>query len=262
MSEPLRILLVNDDGVHAEGLAVLEHIARSVSEDVWTVAPAEEQSGMSRALTLNAPLRVAKLDERRFAVTGTPTDCVHMAVHGLIEGRAPDLVLSGVNHGQNIAEDVTFSGTVAGAMQGVQLGIPSIAFSQAYGLEGRAAIRWDAARAHGPEVLARLLSARWSENVLMNVNFPDRPADKVAGVETTVQGARDQTILYADRRTDLRGRDYYWLGFTGKKSDPPVGADLRAVYEGRISITPLHLDLTHHDTRARLAEVLERPLRP
>ena len=252
-----RILLTNDDGVHAPGLAALEDIARTVSDDVWVVAPLDEQSGMSRALTLNAPLRVHRLGERRFAVSGTPTDCVHMAVHGLIEGAGPDLLLSGVNSGQNIAEDVTFSGTVAGAMQGTQLGIPSIAFSQAYGFEGRAAIRWETARACGPAVLRRLLDTPWSENTLMNVNFPDRAPDNVAGLEVTVQGMRDQTILRAEQRTDLRGRDYYWLGFTGQKSSPAVGTDLRAIYEGRISITPLHLDLTRHDARERLAEAFE-----
>ena len=252
-----RILITNDDGIHAPGLEVLEHIAASVSDDVWVVAPAEEQSGMSRALTLTAPLRVTQLGDRRFSVTGTPTDCVHMAVHGLIEGKRPDLLLSGVNSGQNIAEDVTFSGTVAGAMQGTQLGIPSIAWSQAYGFEGRSAIRWETARAHGPAVLKRLLQHRWSENVLMNVNFPDRAPDQVAGIEATVQGVRDNTVLYADKRTDLRGRTYYWLGFNGKKSEPAVGTDLRAVYDGRISVTPLHLDLTHFEARERLEGALE-----
>lgn len=255
-----RILLVNDDGVHAEGLTVLEDIARTISDDVWVVAPADEQSGMGRALTLNAPLRTQQLGEKRFAVTGTPTDCVHMAIDALIEGKRPDLLLSGVNHGQNIAEDVTFSGTVAGAMHGVQLGIPSIAFSQAYGFQGRAAIKWPTARAHGPRVLQALLSERWSENVLLNVNFPDRDPDDVSGAEVTVQGMRDQTILHAEQRTDLRGRDYYWLGFSGKLSDPAVGTDLRAVYDGRISITPLHLNLTHHDTRSRLDAALSKAL--
>ena len=252
-----RILLTNDDGVDAPGLEALEQIARSVSEDVWIVAPLTEQSGMSRALTLNAPLRVTRRGERRFAVDGTPTDCVHMAMQGLMEGAAPDLVLSGVNAGQNIAEDVTFSGTVAGAMQGTQLGVRSVAFSMAYGFEGRAAIQWETAKAHGPAVLERLLNAPWSENTLINVNFPDRAPGDVAGTEVTVQGRRDHNILHAERRTDLRGKDYYWLGFKGKLSDPPVGTDLRAVYEGRISITPLHLDLTNLDARERLSKALK-----
>lgn len=252
-----RILLTNDDGIDAPGLEALEHIARSISEDVWVVAPLSEQSGMSRALTLNAPLRVTQRGERRFAVDGTPTDCVHMAMQGLMEDAEPDLVLSGVNAGQNIAEDVTFSGTVAGAMQGTQLGVRSIAFSMAYGFQGRAAIQWETAKAHGPAVLKRLLAAPWSENTLINVNFPDRAPDDVAGTEVTVQGRRDHNILHAEKRTDLRGKDYYWLGFKGQLSDPPVGTDLRAVYEGRISITPLHLDLTNYDARERLSRALK-----
>ncbi|PWE16651.1 5'/3'-nucleotidase SurE [Marinicauda salina] len=257
-AEP-RILVTNDDGIEAEGLAVLEEIARSVSDDVWVIAPVDEQSGMSRALTLSAPLRVKRLEEKRFAITGTPTDCVLMGTQDLIEGAGPDLVLSGVNHGQNIAEDVTFSGTVAGAMQGLQLGIPSVAFSQAYGFEGRAKIKWETARAFGPHVLRRLLAETWSENVLMNVNFPDRAPDEVDEIEMTVQGRRDQHIIHAERRTDLRGGDYYWLGFTGRRSDPAVGTDLRAIYEGRISITPLHIDLTHHATHERLRKALSGP---
>ncbi len=254
MTQP-RILLTNDDGIDAPGLAALEHIARSVSDDVWIVAPLTEQSGMSRALTLNAPLRVIERGEKRFAVQGTPTDCVHMAFDALMDEK-PDLVLSGVNAGQNIADDVTVSGTVAGAMQGTQLGVQSVAFSLAYGFHGRAKMRWETAKAHGPKVLQDLLAAPWSENTLINVNFPDRDPDEVAGVEVTVQGQRDHNILHAEKRTDLRGREYYWLGFKGSLSNPPVGTDLRAVYEGRISITPLQLDLTNHDARARLAKAL------
>lgn len=256
MTQP-RILLTNDDGIDAPGLAVLEHMAQSLSDDVWIVAPLREQSGMGRALTLNAPLRVIERGAKRFAVDGTPTDCVHMGVHELIEGAAPDLVLSGVNSGQNIADDVTVSGTVAGAMQGTQLGIRSIAFSLAYGFHGRAKMRWETAKAHGPELLKRLIDTPWSENTLLNVNFPDRDPKEVAGIEVTAQGARDHNILHAEKRTDLRGKAYYWLGFKGKLSDPPVGTDLRAVYEGRISVTPLQLDLTHYDARTRLENALK-----
>lgn len=257
MSDSLRILISNDDGIDAPGLKVMEEIAHAITDDVWIVAPLQEQSGMSRALTLNAPLRVIERGPQRFAVTGTPTDCVHMALDGVIEGKRPDLVLSGVNSGQNLAEHVTLSGTVAAAMQGAQLGVRSIAMSQAYGFQGRAKIEWDTARAHGAAIVKWLLDAPWSENTLINVNFPDRKADDVAGTEVTVQGFRDQDILHAEQRTDLRGKDYYWLGFNGKLSNPPVGTDLRAIYEGRISITPLQLDLTNHDARARLDSAFE-----
>lgn len=255
-----RILITNDDGIRAPGLKVLREIAATISDDVWVVAPAEEQSGMSRALSLNSPLRARKVADKRFAVTGTPADCVLMAINDIVEGKEPDLVLSGVNRGQNIAEDVTVSGTVAGAMQGRQMGIPSIAFSQAYGFDGREAIKWHTASAFGPLVLKKLLEERWSENVIMNVNFPDREPDDVHEIEVTVQGARDQHNIRTVRREDLRGHAYYWIGFEGRPSTPAVGTDLRAIYEGRISITPLHLDLTHHETRDRLADHMAGPV--
>ncbi|MCR6643171.1 MAG: 5'/3'-nucleotidase SurE [Terricaulis sp.] len=253
----MRILCTNDDGVHATGLAVLEKIARAFSDDVWVIAPEQEQSGASRALTLTAPIRVRAAGEKRFAIAGTPTDCVLLGVEHLIEGAKPDLVLSGVNRGQNMAEDVTFSGTIAGAMQGMQLGIPSIALSQARGLRGaEAAIPWETAETYGAGVVGQLLKHGWPKDVVMNVNFPDVAPDEVRAVEMTFQGARDHQVVYADKREDLRGGSYYWLGFRGQRSEPPEGSDLRAVYEGRISVTPLHVDLTHRQTIHDLKGVL------
>ena len=249
----MRVLISNDDGVHATGLGVLERIARNVSDDVWVVAPETEQSGQSRALTLTAPIRVRRIEDRRFAITGTPTDCVLLGVMELIEGARPDLVLSGVNRGQNIAEDVTFSGTIAAAMQGMQLGVPSIAFSQAQGFRGGQTIPWETAEAHGPRILTALLDAGWPAGVVMNVNFPDRAPQDVAGVEVTVQGFRDEGIVHAEQRTDLRGNAYYWLGYKGRLSNPADGTDLRAIYDGRISVTPLHIDLTEKGFHADLA---------
>jgi 5'-nucleotidase len=253
----MRILCTNDDGIHATGLAVLEKIARRFSDDVWVIAPESEQSGASRALTLTAPIRVRQAGDKRFAVSGTPTDCVLLGVEHLIEGGAPDLVLSGVNRGQNIAEDVTFSGTIAGAMQGMQLGIPAIALSQARGFRGEeAAIPWETAEMFGPGVVGQLLKQGWPKDVLINVNFPDVAPEDVKAVEVTRQGRRDQHIVYADKRTDLRGGAYFWLGFRGKLSNPPESTDLRAIYEGRISVTPLHIDLTHRETIHELKGVL------
>jgi len=253
----MRILCTNDDGIHATGLGVLEKIARHFSDDVWVIAPEQEQSGASRALTLTAPIRVRKAGPKRFAVTGTPTDCVLLGVEHLIEGAKPDLVLSGVNRGQNIAEDVTFSGTIAGAMQGMQLGIPSIALSQARGFRGEeATIPWETAETYGPGVVGALLKAGWPENVVLNVNFPDLPPDQVKEVEVTTQGQRDQHIVYADKRMDLRGGAYFWLGFHGKRSNPAEGTDLKAIYDGKITVTPLHVDLTHMQTVHKLKGVL------
>lgn len=245
----MRILLTNDDGIHAEGLEALETIARALSDDVWIVAPEYEQSGASRALTLSDPLRVRKVADRKWAVTGTPTDCVMLGIRNLVEGAQPDLVLSGVNRGQNIAEDVTMSGTVAGAIEGMALGVPSIALSQSMlAYEDEVKAYWETAVAFGPGIVRRLLEIGWPNDVVMNVNFPARPPEMVTEVEVTRQGFRDMHIRRAEKRTDLRGRDYYWMGFSGQLSDPADGTDLRATYEGRISVTPLHIDLTHNET--------------
>ena len=253
----MRILLTNDDGIHAPGLQALEKIARALTDDVWICAPEYEQSGASRALTLADPIRVRKLDPRRFAVEGTPTDCVMMAVQQLIEGAAPDLVLSGVNRGQNIAEDVTLSGTVAGAIEGMALGIPSIALSQSMNyFHDEIVAHWETAEAFAPGIVQRLLEVGWPADVVMNVNVPALPPESVEAVEVTRQGFRDGHLRHMDKRTDLRGRDYYWMGFTAKASQPAEGTDLRAIYEGRISVTPLHIDLTHNETVHALKGVL------
>jgi 5'-nucleotidase len=253
----VRILLTNDDGVHAEGLAALQRIAAALSDDVWTVAPEYEQSGASRALTLADPIRVRRVAEKRFAVTGTPTDCVMLGVRELIEGKAPDLVLSGVNRGQNLAEDVTMSGTVAGAIEGMALGIRSIALSQAVKVfDDDYRAPFETAEAYGPGLIHRLLEVGWPAEVVMNVNFPPVLPDEVKTVEVTRQGFRDSHVRTLERRTDLRGRDYFWMGFISPPLSPPEGTDLRAVYSGRISVTPLHIDLTHrptvHDLKGRI----------
>src|SRR5919206_2007232 len=153
----MRILVTNDDGIHAPGLKVLETIARQLSDDVWVVAPEMDQSGVSHSLSLNDPLRLREISARHFAVKGTPTDCVIMGTRHVMQGK-PDLVLSGVNRGQNVAEDVTYSGTVAGALEGAILGVPSIALSQAYGPGGRDAVRWHCAEAHAARVIRTVLN--------------------------------------------------------------------------------------------------------
>lgn len=250
----LRILVTNDDGVHAPGLKVLERIAQALSNDVWVVAPEYEQSGASHSLTLSDPLRVRQISRRRFAVRGTPTDCVMMAVHELIPNRPPDLVLSGVNRGANLGEDVTYSGTVAAAMEGALLRIPSIALSQQ--LTPGQPVKWSTAEHHGPEVIRKLLAAGWDPNVLINVNFPDVPHDKVTGVMVCRQGRRDLSDLIIDSRIDARGQPYYWLGFRRQKGKPKPASDLAAMEAGAISVTPLQLDLTEDRALKRLKAAL------
>ena len=229
-------------------------IAGVLSDDVVVVAPETEQSGTSRSLTLTVPLRVRQISERRFGVSGTPTDCISLGVQHLIEGAKPDLVLSGVNRGQNLAEDVTMSGTVAGAIEGMALGIRSIALSQALSAEP-AENPYAVSETYAPGIIERLLEAGWPDGVIMNLNFPPS-AGADPQVEVTRQGFRDVQTRFLERRTDLRGRDYYWIGYRALPSKPADGTDLRAIYDGRISVTPLHIDLTHMKTVHDLKSVL------
>lgn len=253
----MKILLTNDDGIHAPGMDVLRKIAAKISDDVWVVAPATEQSAASRGVSLHNPIMLRKLEEKVFSVSGTPTDSVILALRDVLTDRPPDLVLSGVNRGQNLAEDVTFSGTIAGALQGMQMGVPSIALSLAKGFQSAKSLPWDTAIEHGPKVIKQLIDAGWPKDVVLNVNFPDRAPDNVAGIQVTRQGHRDFHMTDAVRRDHPRGGHYYWLTYGGQRSNPPAGTDLRAIYDGYISITPLHADLTHLGSLDDLAQSFE-----
>jgi 5'-nucleotidase len=253
----MRILITNDDGIHAPGLEVLQTIALELSRDVWVVAPETDQSGAAHSLTLHEPLRLRQLGERTFAVKGTPTDCVIMGVRHIMNGQKPDLVLSGVNQGHNIADDVTYSGTIAGAIEGTLLGIPSMALSLACNADRSVPARWETAIAHGPGLIRKLLQASWPEGILLNLNFPDREPAAVAGVEITAQGRRDQDYLRIVDRMDARGKPYFWFGFNAYSAEPEKGTDLWALREGRISVTPLCLNLTHAETCRKLMLALD-----
>ena len=245
----MRILLTNDDGYRARGLAVLEAIARTLSDDITIVAPAEEQSGKSRSLTLTEPLRLRHLGEKRFAVTGTPTDAVMIALADIMKDAPPDLILSGVNRGANLGEDVSYSGTVAAAMEGAHAGIRSIALSQRYPDEGMGdRVDFAAAEAWGERVLRPLLDAPLAPRSLVNINFPPIAADAVKGVKIVSQGLRDYGRLALDKRTDPRGYDYYWLALGRMPHTPTAETDLEAIEQGYITVTPLHLDLTHRES--------------
>lgn len=249
----MRILLTNDDGYHAPGLKVLEEIAARFSDDVWVVAPAEEQSGTSRSLTLTRPLRVRRFGERRFAVAGTPTDAVMMALGEIMADGKPDLILSGVNRGANLGEDVFYSGTVSAAMEGALAGIRSVALSQRYAQHGMGdAVSFDTARAWGERALRPLLDLDFAPRTLMNVNFPPVAPDAVQGIRVARQGIRDYGRVRMDKRTDPRGYDYYWLALGRMPHTPAHDTDLDAVHDGHIAVTPLHLDLTHGASLAML----------
>ncbi|MDQ0468774.1 5'/3'-nucleotidase SurE [Labrys wisconsinensis] len=255
----MRILLTNDDGIHAPGLVALEAIARALSDDVVVIAPETDQSGVSHSLSLSDPLRVRHIGEGRYAVRGTPTDCVLMGVQHILKDKKPDLVLSGVNRGQNIAEDVTYSGTIAGAMEGTLLGIPSVALSQGYGFgSDNRKPRWRCAETHAPGIIRKLLAHGFAKGVLFNVNFPDCEPEEVVGISTTIQGRRDVAALMdVVEREDYRGNLYYWLAPRRERPTPLEGTDLWAMYQKRISVTPLKLDLTDVAALERLAEVFD-----
>jgi 5'-nucleotidase len=207
--QPPRFLVTNDDGYGAPGIRVLERIAKALSKDVWVVAPEVEQSATSHSLTLRRPLRVRKHKPRHFTADGTPTDCVLVAVQSILKDRKPDIVLSGINMGSNLGEDVTYSGTVAAAMEAALLGIRAIAFSQVRDGEGK--LDFDAAEVHGPKLVQRLLAAKWHREVLMNVNFPALSAKQVRGIRVCRQGRRESGTTVAEGR-DPSGRPYVWIG--------------------------------------------------
>jgi len=252
----LRILITNDDGVAAPGLECLRRIAEAVGDEVWLCAPETDQSGLAHSLTLNDPLRVRALGERRFAVRGTPTDCVIMAVRQLMP-EPPDLVLSGVNGGQNVSDDVTYSGTVAGAIEGTLLGIPSIALSQAFDWNRTADVPFETAEAHGPGLVRSLVEAGIKPGTFVNVNFPDCSPEEVRGIEVTQQGGRSHG-LHIDARIDARQRPYYWLTYGRAALEPVPGTDMHALAARRISVTPLRIDLTSTEDLVRLAGAVGR----
>ncbi len=237
------LLVTNDDGVHASGLAVL---ARALDElgDVYVVAPEREQSACGHSLTLHRPLRADKLSERRFSVNGTPSDCVNLGVLGFLPAR-PVLVVSGVNHGSNLGDDVTYSGTVSAAMEGTLLGVPSIAVSLVNGgdFEGAAAL----ARL----IAVRVLVTGLPRKTLLNVNVP---AGEPHGVRLTRLGHR----VYSEKiveQADPRGRPHYWIGGGAPEWEELAGTDMGAIHEGYVSVTPLHLDLTNHRALDQLADL-------
>ncbi|MFA5988645.1 MAG: 5'/3'-nucleotidase SurE [Sphingomonas sp.] len=250
----MRILLTNDDGYHAPGLKVLEEIAATLSDDIWVVAPAEEQSGAGHSLTLTRPIRVRRHGDRRFAVAGTPTDAVMMALAKIMVDHKPDLILSGVNRGANLAEDVTYSGTVSAAMEGALAGVRSIALSQVYAREGLGdVVPFGAAREWGERVLRPLLAAPLAPRTLVNINFPALAPADVRGVRVVAQGLRDYGRLNIITNRDPRGYEYYWFALGAAIETPAHSTDLEAVADGYVAVTPLHLDLTHRGSIDMLA---------
>jgi len=253
-SKAPRILVTNDDGINAPGLRVLERIAKQISSDVWVVAPETNQSGASHSLTMQRPLRIRKISRRRFAIDGTPTDCVLLALQIVIAKGPVDLVLSGINHGGNLGEDVTYSGTIAAAMEATLFNVPAIALSQC--CKNGHPVQWATAEEYAPGIISQLFSDDWQKDLLINVNFPDIPSGSVCGVRVTTQGKRklgDELL----ERIDPRGQPYVWIGGLRSEESLQEGTDLHAVADGYISVTPVHMDMTHRASVERLRLVLK-----
>jgi 5'-nucleotidase len=255
----MRILCTNDDGIHAPGLKVVEEIARALSDDVWIVAPELDQSGVSHSLSLNDPLRLREIGPRHFAVRGTPTDCVIMGARHILTPTLPDLVLSGVNKGRNVAEDVVYSGTIAGALEGTILGLPSFALSQEFSMETREKPLWETALKFAPDILRKVMQAGIPKNTVINVNFPACAPDEVRGIRVTRQGKRNLGFLKVDQRRDGRGNPYFWIGFerAAMMDTPEEGTDLAALTERFVSVTPLRLDRTDEAFSEELTDLLK-----
>lgn len=262
----MRILVTNDDGINAPGLKVLEAIATEIAGpegEVWTVAPAFEQSGVGHKISYTHPTMIAEMGERRYAAEGSPADCVLAGLYDVMADARPDLVLSGVNRGNNAAENVLYSGTIGAAMEAALQGVKAIALSQFYGPENlNLDDPFEASASHGAETVRALLDhARWDEadyRLFYNVNFPPLPADKVKGRKVTSQGYRPGTRFSVEPHTAPSGRRFLWAKGGPQAVETGPGTDVSANIAGFISITPLRADLTAHDTLSELRGKLEK----
>jgi 5'-nucleotidase len=251
-----RALLVNDDGIESTGIKMLEDVVRIFTDDIWVVAPDEEKSGFSHSISMTVPIRLRKIDDRHFAVKGTPTDCVLLAIYELMGDLRPTVVISGINRGANLAEDITYSGTAAAAMEGALLGVRSIALRQVFTMG--AITHWDTARRHAPAILETLLACDWEAGSFVNVNFPDAPPQDVSGTRVTTQGRRLPGSFRPVRRVDERDFPYYWIKLSYQTGELAAGTDLHAIAENAVSVTPMHLDLTANGFRQYLDQAMKR----
>lgn len=232
---------------------MLRDIAAQIASEVWVVAPETDQSGLSHSLTLNDPLRLRKIEDKVYAVRGTPTDCVIMGIREVLP-EAPDLVLSGINSGQNISDDVTYSGTIAAAMEGTMLRVPSIALSQSYDWTSGDEIPWSVSRDHSVDVIKKVLAKGIPESILININFPSCASEEVQGIRITSQGPQTHG-LFLDKRDDSRGNPYYWLTYRRQPQAVIEGTDLDALEKNFISVTPLKMNLTAESELDRYADL-------
>jgi len=246
----LRILISNDDGVRATGIKVMQRIAKTISKDVWVCAPMNEQSGAGHSLSLRNPLWLSRISARKYAVEGTPTDSVLMGIHQLLKDHKPDLVLSGVNRGSNMAEFITYSGTCAVAMEATLLGIPAIAVSQQINPEVKK-VNWSTAESFLPKLIGKLLRAGWPKNTFININIPNVSPENLTGIEVTSMGQRNMGDSLVEKNHPM-GHKYYWIGALPKQKPGLKGTDLAAIENRKISVTPIDMDLTNYTALKKL----------
>ena len=246
----MRVLVSNDDGVDAPGLRHLAQALREAGHEVTVVAPDRDRSGASNSLTLDQPIRAHRRSDSVWSVAGTPTDCVHLALSGMLESD-PDIVLSGINNTSNLGDDVIYSGTVAAAMEGRCLGLPAIAVSLA--TRDHKALHWESAARAAVEICARLVADPLPADTILNVNVPDLPWDEIRGYEVSRLGNRHRAEPCI-RQLDPRGRPIWWIGPPGSAQDAGAGTDFHAVHNGYISITPIHVDLTRYQALENVAQ--------
>ena len=252
-----RVLISNDDSIHAEGIKVLEEIIGLITPNVWVVAPETQMSAAGHSLTIHTPLRIKEYDKRHYSVYGTPTDSVLVGVQKVMRDFRPDIVISGINHGQNTADDVTYSGTIAAAIEATLMGIPAVACSQDIDETGHTKIDWAAAREFLPVVFKKLQGMSWDDNVLMSVNTPTRKPGVPPEIRLVPQGHYSMEKQEMVQNIDPRGRPYYWIGAPPTRDEHDTSKDMGALKAGHITITPLSLNLTHYPTLKKLEEVFK-----
>ena len=249
----MHVLIANDDGLYAPGIRLLSEQLAEYSDQVTVVAPDRDRSGASNSLTLDRPIRVEEVDDGVFKVFGTPTDCVHIAITGLL-GDEPDMVVSGINAGANMGDDVLYSGTVAAAMEGRFLGLPAMAVSLVYGQAGPR--YYETAARAASRLMHRLITEPLPADTILNVNVPDLPWEEIRGFETTRLGHRHRSEDVIPLN-DPRGRQFYWIGPPGGEHDNGPGTDFNAVRQGFVSVTPIHVDLTRYQALEQISRWIE-----
>lgn len=246
-----RILITNDDGIDSEGLEILFNAAKNFAEEIWVIAPIDDQSGKSESVSINEPVKFKKRDERNFVVCGTPSDCIALAIGHIMKDAPPSLILAGVNSGMNIGDEVCLSGTIGAALTGLMMGIPSIAISQKYKTRGD--VPWNTTRALLPKLLEHFLTEGWRKETCLSINIPNNPPEEIGGFSWARQSKKNVFGFNVEIRTNPRGKDYAWISLARREPEEENDTEYAIMKRGRVSVTALSLD--------RSVEVLKPPVK-